>query len=220
MKHLKEIYSAGTHPGIKPFAEPIDPERPRLHGHNIANRLNQAGALNVLGAGIGGAAFSHKNHVFKIYHESNDNGGYHAYAHYAKQHQDDPHVPKIHAMGKVKGTVFHAVKMEHLHELHHSHPATHLLFDYGSDYGRTSYGIPKFHGKGSDVYRDLHETEHGQRLRSQFPSLHESMSNMARHLSDHQMDLHDGNFMVRRDGSNGGHGTPVITDPSVGILNR
>lgn len=211
-KLLKEIFGAGNHPIVQDLAnkESMD----RTSGYQINKTMTTHG-VSVLGGGIGGVAIKHKSHVYKIYHPSSDDYGYHSFVDYARHNQDDPHLPKIHATGTVKGTGFKAVKMEHLHPINEFHNDYNLLFEKNPKGG---YSTPKFYGKGQNVHDDLQNTEKGRALKRANPSLHASLSRMALVHSEHGMDLHEGNFMVRRDHTK--QGTTVITDPSVGILSH
>jgi len=205
MKHLKEIYSQGTHPVISSFPKRIHSFRDP--GDEIVNHLYDKDASDhVLGSGVFGAVIAHKDHVYKLYKDR----AYHGFVKHVQKNKGNPNLPVIHAAGKIKGTQIKAVKMERLKPLEENHPIHKYLFDLG----KWGMHTPQFNASnGKQLEHELNNTSHGKALKEAYPNFHRTLSDIAHKFPKGWADLHKGNFMVRPDGTHGGHGTPVITDP-------
>lgn len=203
-KFLKEIFTPRTHPITKALRKRSN--HWGEEGDKINAQLSGTGA-KVVGSGAFGAValHPHKNVAYKIYKDQ----AYDKFAHYAAANQNsDPHLPKIHALGKLKGSShFRVAKMEKLEPLAQDHPVRKHLFTYNKYYSNNSR--PEYDGPSDQVEEKLTKTEHGRKFAAAYPSVHKSLLNIVRNHRDHWFDLHDQNIMQRKDG------TPVITDPVV-----
>lgn len=156
MKTLNELTAPNKHPLVKALKNPKSNLRGYYASTTIKKRLQSAGQKE-LGAGVYGAAYSKGDSVIKVYE---DDPAYHAFAKFAKQnHPNDPHLPKIRAVGKIKGTNMGAVRMEKLEPLESSHPArTH---DYGvrgyiKDHPTLSKSLQNIRQKFPHEMMDIH----------------------------------------------------------------
>jgi len=203
MKTLNEIYSSQNHPMIHALKASLGREGHRYGGADSRFELDTEAEkrgyhLHVLGSGVMGSAIHHpqKDQVYKVYKDP----AYHSFAQLAKaKGAENPTYPKIHAIGKVKGTGIGVVRMERLEPLHDSHP----LHDVEFKQRRKT---------GSDVLHTLHHTFAGDQIKKHFPDFHKALSEIAEAHPNTRFDLHGGNVMQR------GHGrdaTPVITDPII-----
>lgn len=203
MIRLKEMVSPNKHPDIKLL---------KKKGSEVDDLLDTHEKEH-LGSGVYGAAFDRpkRDSAIKVY---DDDEGYHDFAKHAKaNHENDPHLPKIHAVHKIKGTRFGVVRMEKLHKLTKDHPV-HKYFattisSFGAS-GATQSGIARIAYNGKDLHNKLHKTAEGKEMKKSHPTLHASLSKLAKRYPKGEFDLHSGNVMQRKDG------TPVITDPITG----
>lgn len=159
-------------------------------GDKIAAKLKKTPANNKkLGTGAFGSAYARKDHVIKVY----DDPGYHEFAKYARDHHhEDPHLPKIHSVQRIKGTSYGVVKMERLNPI-----AKGMYSDRDSD--KEDW----MKGKNAGLITGVKE----------HPTMSKTIEKIRAHLNskgiEHSLDLHSGNIMKRDDG------TPVLTDPVV-----
>ena len=114
--HLYEMISLNRHPNLKRAVDRIDPTD-TINSHRIRDNLYSAGVhtsprFRELGSGAFATTLHDKksNNVVKIHGDA----AYNSFVKHARANQDDPHLPKIHAAGKIKGTNYHYVKMEKL----------------------------------------------------------------------------------------------------------
>lgn len=173
---------------------------PNYAHRSLTMHLGNLGA-NELGSGVAGTVISHPNAdknkpVYKLYTKDR---GYDNFISYARKNQDNPHIPKIHAVAKVaidKDNTRHlkVVKMERLQPLDPDHPVRKYL-------GMGIIGTGEKHL--NDTLTD--NSYKGINLRKNFPSFHKTLVDLASQGGN--LDLHMGNIMQRSDG------TPVITDP-------
>lgn len=202
-KTLQELASPNKHPAIKAIQTTMSVTKGQNHGHRntLPGELTKAGVPNkVLGSGEFGTVFDGKKAVRKVYKDK----AYHAFAQHAKSNQDNPHLPKIHSLHKVKGTNAGIVKMEKLHN--YDHPENNpLSYDSHTDYGNYRGSAEKIH--------DVLAGPKGQVLKADHPGLHKTISDLAHKFPNHRFDLHSGNIMLRHNAD--GTKTHVITDPII-----
>ena len=187
-KTLKEMIAPNKHPLIHALKnnDGYDGDA----GQKIYSSLyNTPAHSNYLGAGAFGSAYARKDHVIKVY----DDPGYHEFAKYARDHHhEDPHLPKIHSVQRIKGTQYGVVKMEKLHPI-----AKGMYSDRDSD--KEDW----MKGKNASIITGVKE----------HPTMSKTIEKIRAHLNskgiEHNLDLHSGNIMKRDDG------TPVLTDPVV-----
>jgi len=144
--------------------------------------------------GVSGLAFEHPNYpwVFKIF---NDDNGYLHYFNYAKQHQNNPHVPKVKGnplritQDSFLGNAY-LVRIEKLQELPHNLKMNPLI------------GIITSIDSKEDLTPEVITT-----LKRVFPDMIEVLDDIVN--SGFSVDLHHGNLMIRKN-------QIVITDPLLG----
>lgn len=210
MIRLKEMVSPNKHPDIKLLKKSMTK---RYNDDSAIENLTDKHEKEHLGSGVYGSAFDRpkRDSVIKVYHDN----AYHDYAKYAKDnHESDPHLPKIHAVNRIKGTKYGAVRMEKLHPLTKDHPV-HKYFATTLS-SATESGVARQAFDGKDLHNKLHKTAEGKEMNKSHPTLHASLSKLAKRYPKGGFDLHAGNVMQRKDG------TPVITDPitSTGNMNE
>lgn len=155
---------------------------------------------NHLGTGMYGSAYSHKDHVIKVYR--NDHS-YEDFVNYAKANQDNPHMPRIYAH-KVLNPENHTgvVKLEKLDPVPHEHyDALENIRAYGNYIYRDQRSLDSL---GGETKRNV------ERFQTENPTLHQTLDHLAKYgMSKRSIyDLHSGNVMYRKS-----TGHVVLTDP-------
>jgi len=203
LEHLREIKTLRTSSIGKLVKQAISkvPTSRMINPHSrVAHELSIYGGARELGSGIAATVLArpddNEKPVYKLY--SHD-PGYEKFLSHVSQNKDNPHFPKIMAVGKVplnkEGTRhLHGVKLERLQPLAPDHPLLDMMRDrYGG-----------FSGYSDDIKKHL---ETNTALKEKYPRFHEAVKDLADR--NNYLDLHPGNIMQRKDG------TPVITDPYV-----
>lgn len=153
----------------------------------FSNYMQNQG-FNVLGSGISGLAFEKSGYpwVFKIF---NDDNGYLFYYNYSRQHQNNPHVPKVKgAPIKITPDTF-LVRIEKLQEMSQAM--------YRSDLVDTITSIEWGDDLTPDKVKKL----------KKYPQILQILNDIIN--SGHSLDLNLNNLMARGN-------TLVITDPLLG----
>lgn len=212
---LHEMITLNKHPNATPFKTSVDGTKPQT-AYDISPKLHAAGLGNssrfrMAGSGYFGVAMHDKKHgnVVKIHADP----AYNTFIKFAKENQDDPHLPKIQAMGKIKGTPYHYVKMEKL--VHHTSLSSDG--DTHPDVGKLTNALRYYKGAkyqdhtikfGHQLHHMLTQTDQGHQIQQQYPGLHKTLTKFAQQHPNHMLDLHSGNFMVREKTKH-----IVLTDP-------
>lgn len=198
---VKSIRDLSKHPNEDWFEQ----------GHHIHQAVKSTGIMktDLLGTGVFGAAYGHKDHVIKVYRHD---PAYRDFVDYARANQDNPHLPKIHAH-KVLDDFrdVGAVKMERLEPLS------------ADDIYRHAQLI-KSNGRLSALYVHDDDIENSAKLnniedfhhhmRTNYPGIHNTLSDLGSRISNtpYNLDIHSGNVM-RRVHPRTGETTLVLTDP-------
>lgn len=171
-----------------------------------------------LGKGVFGAVYKTKNapeSVTKVFKDP----AYLDFARYAKDNQDDPHMPRIYSIKHDPKTGISAVRMEKLISSDEHRKATGF---YHSDEYHHVANITRRNksimASGLDVTNDrLNPNGKYARdvwlLKDKYPTVHDSLSNLASAHPYHTFDIHSGNVMYRPDPTNQFKHTMVFTDP-------
>lgn len=170
--------------------------RPTRVGIITSKLKNMGYVLHSIGTGAYAEVFKRPqdNYVIKIFGEDK---GYLTYLKYMMQHQNNPHVPKMHGslVKPFKDRPLYIVRMEILKPKEWDEEA-HRDLVFAIDYALS--GSPT----DSARYKRL--------IKKQYPQLLPVIEDIQKILGDNtnfRNDIHTGNIMYREDG------TPVITDP-------
>lgn len=206
IEHLRELKTLGTssigkflRQAISKVATDIN-SRGKIQPHErIRHDLHLYAGAKELGSGIAATTLARPDDEAPVYKVYTHDPGYEKFLSYARQNQDNPHVPKIMAVGKLplnkeRTLHIHGVKMERLQPLSLDHPLR----------GMMENRYRGFSGESEDVRRQIRDNTE---LKEKYPKFHETLTQLL-DQSDY-LDLHSQNIMQRKDG------TPVITDPYV-----
>jgi len=154
--------------------------------------------FNAVGSpGQGGTAFEHPNYpwVFKIFTHDK---AYFDYIQYARQHQNNPLIPKFKGnIIKINDNTF-VVRIEKLHRISRNDQYNSLV------------GIISSIGDKSDIEWFMNnDPSRIQTLRHDYPKIFELMVDLMNTYPSHVLDLHRGNIMQRENGD------LVVIDPMV-----
>lgn len=216
---LDEMMTLNRHPLITSLKNtdmksfPSNPITNAVHLHyGVSSQANR------LGSGVYGSVYKHpknENTVIKVYSDR----GYHEYVNWAKQNQDNPHVPKIYAHKQLNDSGLGVVKMEKLQPLSRENPADNKYIIHGNSYlrGKEGHLIARQHDSNEfDTAMDDKD------LAGIPDSYHQTIHKLASAFPDKRFDLHGANLMKRivdtPDGKR--HVHTVITDPFVDPLNE
>lgn len=202
IENLSEIKTIRTSSIGKLISQAISkvPSSRNIDPHTrVAHELSIYGGARELGSGIAATTIARPDDNSPVYKLYSHDPGYEKFLAHARENQDNPHFPKIMAVGKVplnKEKTLHlrGVKMERLQPLSPDHPLHDMMMDRFSG----------FAGSSSNVKKHL---ESNTELKEKYPKFHKTLNDLADR--SHYLDLHPGNIMQRKDG------TPVITDPYV-----
>lgn len=193
---VNEMMTLNRHPlvsNIKSLNTPDWHDQGEALHDEIGMKINQQS----LGRGFRGVAYSHKDHVIKVYRHD---PAYHDFVKYALKNQDDPHMPKIYAH-KVIDPEKHmgVVKMERLGS---------ALGDLENDslHYTTKYAERIYHENHIPGF--MSQTH--EKFKQDYPTLHASLQKLAadpevnKHVTPtalgdfhHKFDIHPGNIMKR-----------------------
>lgn len=204
---LDEMMTLNRHPVMHTLSgtdyNPVHKIRDAVMGRYNTNDKSPE-ADHLLGRGMFGAVYKHpKNEdtVIKVFQDK----GYHEYINWAKQNQDNPHVPKIYAYKKLNHHGLGVVKMERLHPLSVDNAADAHYITHANSYLR--------HETGQRILDTMDDAEDfGAFLPSSyFNTIHK----LASTYPHRKFDLHSQNLMKRYETTPQGFRKThiVITDP-------
>lgn len=152
-----------------------------------------------IGKGAYGVVYEHPSfpYVFKIFYDDPD---YFKYFNWAKQHQDNPHVPKIKGKYIKINNKTYAVRMEKLEPLTSVDTTIKKYVDPNLQ-AKSKLNISHYDNIDKlSLYSNL------EFLKENFPDLYDVINYVKTNFPLISQDLHGGNIMLRND-------TIVITDP-------
>lgn len=166
--------------------------------NSLEIELNRQGWKRI-GKGAYGLVYEHPqfSYIFKIFYDDPD---YFTYFNWARQHQNNPHVPKIKGKYIKINNKTYAVRMEKLEPLHGNYDVIKKYIDPELQ-SKTKLNIANYSNVDKlSLYTNL------SFLKQNYPELYEVIDYVKSNFSLISQDLHGGNIMLRDE-------VIVITDP-------